>query len=154
MANKYYSAFQGFQKLFKPSAKKRTDIPSTIIGVKPKVNKTKLDKLKSKLAIQTQKTKASGAKLKQTLFESKNKAFKGDDFTFAKSTKKTPKVSEQKAKGGRVGLKLGTKKKSNVEKIKKTFGTLSVRAGIDNNPNPTYADKIAGAKMKNKKKVV
>ena len=152
MANKYYSAFQGFQKLFKPSAKKRTDIPSTIIGVKPKVNKTKLDKLKSKLAIQTQKTKASGAKLAQTLFESKNKAFKGDDFTSATSTKKTPKVSEQKAKGGRVGLKLGTKKKSNVEKIKKTFGTLSVRAGIDNNPNPTYADKIAGAKMKNKKK--
>ena len=124
MANKYYSAFQGFQKLFKPSAKKRTDIPSTIIGVKPKVNKTKLDKLKSKLAIQTQKTKASGAKLKQTLFESKNKAFKGDDFTFAKSTKKTPKVSEQKAKGGRVGLKRGTglRKPSNVEKIKKAFG--------------------------------
>ena len=44
------------------------------------------------------------------------------------------------------------KKKSNLEKIKKTFGTLSVRAGIDNNPNPTYADKIAGAKMKNKNK--
>ena len=62
----------------------------------------------------------------------------------------------KKAKGGRVGLKRGTglipKKKSNVDKIKKTFGTLSVRAGIDNNPNPTYADKIAGAKMKNKNK--
>ena len=61
----------------------------------------------------------------------------------------------KKATGGRVGLKRGTglmpKKKSNVDKIKKTFGTLSVRAGIDNNPNPTYADKIAGAKMKNKK---
>ena len=57
----------------------------------------------------------------------------------------------KKAKGGRVCLKLGTKKKSNVDKIKKTFGTLSVRAGIDNNPNITYADKIAGAKMKNKK---
>ena len=60
-------------------------------------------------------------------------------------------------KGGRVGLKAGTspfKKKSNVDKIKKTFGSLSVRAGIDNNPNPTYADKIAGAKMKNKKKKV
>ena len=58
-------------------------------------------------------------------------------------------------KGGRVGYKRGTgllKKKSNVDKIKKTFGTLSVRAGIDNNPNPTYADKIAGAKMKNKNK--
>ena len=60
----------------------------------------------------------------------------------------------KKAKGGRVGLKLGTKKKSTVDKIKKTFGTLSVRAGIDNNPNPTYADKIAGAKMKTKKKVI
>ena len=41
--------------------------------------------------------------------------------------------------------------KGELIKIKKTFGTLSVRAGIDNNPNPTYADKIAGAKMKNKK---
>tara|TARA_A100001388_G_C28406456_1_gene328469 strand:- start:42 stop:479 length:438 start_codon:yes stop_codon:yes gene_type:complete len=123
-------------------------VSPTITKVKPNVGNPS----KSALNKQIQKTKASGAKLAQTLFESKNKAFKGDDFTFAKSTKKTPKVSEQKAKGGRVGLKLGTKKKSNVEKIKKTFGTLSVRAGIDNNPNPTYADKIAGAKMKNKKK--
>jgi|TARA_Y100000033_G_scaffold37350_1_gene36334 hypothetical protein len=28
------------------------------------------------------------------------------------------------------------------------FGMLSVKAGIDNNPGVTYADKIAGAKMK------
>ena len=70
----------------------------------------------------------------------------------SKFTKKAADIIDRKAKGGRVGLKLGTKKKSNVEKIKKTFGTLSVRAGIDNNPNPTYADKIAGAKMKNKNK--
>ena len=28
-----------------------------------------------------------------------------------------------------------------------SFGMLSVRAGIDKNPNITYADKIAGAKM-------
>ena len=32
------------------------------------------------------------------------------------------------------------------------FGMLSVKAGIDQDPNPTYADKIAGAKMKNKNK--
>ena len=70
----------------------------------------------------------------------------------SKFTKKAADIIDRKAKGGRVGLKLGTKRKSNVEKIKKTFGTLSVRAGIDNNPNPTYADKIAGAKMKNKNK--
>ena len=68
---------------------------------------------------------------------------------------KYEKAITGKAKGGRIGLKKGTdlpKKKSNVNKIKKTFGTLSVRAGIDKNPNPTYADKIAGAKMKNKNK--
>jgi len=73
---------------------------------------------------------------------------------------------ENKAKGGRVGLKRGTglmKKKSNIQKIKETFGPknkstkfgmLSVKAGIDKNPNPTQADRIAGAKMKSKKRFV
>ena len=136
--------------------KQKTTGTEVIDKVKPNVPDTKLKKAMSGLNLATQKSKAARAKLGQTLFESKNKAFRGDDFTFSYSKKKTPKVSEQKAKGGRVGLKRGTglipKKKSNVDKIKKTFGTLSVRAGIDNNPNPTYADKIAGAKMKNKKK--
>ena len=40
----------------------------TISSVKPNVPKTKLDKAKSKLAIVKQKTKASKAKLNQTLF--------------------------------------------------------------------------------------
>ena len=31
---------------------------------------------------------------------------------------------------------------------RQNFGMLSVNAGIDNNPGVTYADKIAGAKMK------
>ena len=109
-------------------------VSPTITKVKPNVGSPS----KSALNKQIQKTKASGAKLAQTLFESKNKAFKGNDFTFATSTKKTPSNTElkdqadylnktgkykvKKAKGGRVGLKLGTKKKSNVEKIKKTFG--------------------------------
>ena len=35
---------------------------------------------------------------------------------------------------------------------KKAFGMLSVKAGIDKNPNPTQADRIAGAKMKSKGK--
>ena len=33
---------------------------------------------------------------------------------------------------------------------KKDFGMLSVKAGIDNNPKPTQADKIVGAKMNKK----
>ena len=33
-----------------------------------------------------------------------------------------------------------------------SFGMLSVKAGIDKNPKPTAADRIAGAKKKNKRK--
>lgn len=51
------------------------------------------------------------------------------------------------------------KKGGTVKKVKKmakggatSFGMLSVKAGIDNNPKPTAADRIAGAKM-NKKKI-
>ena len=70
---------------------------------------------------------------------------------------------EKKAKGGRVGLKLGTKKKSNIQKIKKTFGPKSlgmqsVIYGLDKNPKITAADPkakfIAAAKKKTKKKVI
>ena len=95
---------------------------------KPKVNKTELDKAKSKLAITTQKTKASKAKLNQTLFEIKNK----QDLTFKTNKEKTLSNTERKKKadarikekkqetktkhfyapknfnkGGRVGLKKG-----------------------------------------------
>ena len=69
-----------------------------------------------------------------------------------------------KMSGGRVGLKLGTKKKSNVEKIKKTFGPKkrlgmqSVIYGLDKNPKITAADPkakfIAAANKKKKKKVI
>ena len=41
-----------------------------------------------------------------------------------------------------------------VEKKKSKFGMLSVKAGIDKNPNPTQADRIAGAKMGNRKKAM
>ena len=41
-----------------------------------------------------------------------------------------------------------------VEKKKSKFGMLSVKKGIDNDPNPTYADKIAGATMGNRKKAM
>ena len=98
-------------------------------------------------------------KMKYPLYKSNKKT--SDIFT-----PKEPKFS----KGGRVGLKRGTglmKKKSNVQKINETFapkvsknkkaskfGMLSVKAGIDKNPNPTQADRIAGAKMKSKKRFV
>ena len=46
----------------------------TIKSVKPNVPTTKLEKAKSKLAIAKQKTKASSAKLKQTIFDIKQKS--------------------------------------------------------------------------------
>ena len=84
----------------------------------------------------------------------------------SKFTKKAADIVDRnnKAKGGRVGLKLGTKKKSNVQKIKETFGNKkslgmqSVIYGLDKNPNITKADPkakfIAAANKKKKKKVI
>jgi hypothetical protein len=152
--SKYHNLYKGFQKVFQAARSSSTpknlrgNISTTIVGVAPKVNKTTLDKSKSALAKQMQKTKASAAKLKQTLFESKNKAFKGDDFTFGKSSKKSEsnkerykrvqgentkvlksmidKATENKANGGRIGRRFGgdtmPKRKTNVQKIKETFG--------------------------------
>ena len=61
-----------------------------------------------------------------------------------------PKQAKKKEKPkARMMAKDGTKNKKATK-----FGMLSVKAGIDKDPNPTYADKIAGAKMKNKKKFI
>ena len=65
-----------------------------ISAVKPKVNKTKLDKAKSKLNIAIQGTKGSKAKLSQTLFEIENKM----PLTFKKKSGKSMKESERKKK--------------------------------------------------------
>ena len=103
----------------------------SIVGTGPKVNKTKLDKAKSKLAIATQKTKASTAKLGQTIFESKNKAFKGKDFTFAtkKGKSESNKEAYKRIQGENTKVLKGmiddafkdTKKKTKVFKAPKNF---------------------------------
>ena len=59
-------------------------------------------------------------------------------------------LREKKMGGGMMGRPM-YKKGNKVDK-KSNFGMLSVKAGIDNNPNPTQADRIAGAKMKKGKK--
>jgi hypothetical protein len=76
------------------------------------------------------------------------------------------KILEKKAKGGRIGYKRGTglmpKKKSSIDKIKKTFGPKSlgmqsVIYGLDKNPKITKADpkaKFIAAANKKKKKVI
>ena len=129
----------------------------TIKSVKPNVPLTKADKVKRDLRLAKQKSKTSQVKLDNTIFRIEQQKKRLEDMQKTKSQTQTRPGKQNLAKGGRVGLKRGTglmKKKSNVDKIKKTFGTLSVRAGIDKNPNPTQADRIAGAKMKNKKRFV
>ena len=103
-----------------------------IKSVKTNVPDTKLKKLQAANKIATQRLKGAEAKLKQTNFEIANKAFKKDDkFTFEGSKKKSESnkerykriqkentesikkmidtaFAENKAKGGRVGLKGGS----------------------------------------------
>ena len=52
--------------------------------------------------------------------------------------------------GGRMKKMGGGMMKRKMLKKGTEFGMLSVKAGIDKNPKPTQADRIAGAKMKKK----
>ena len=81
----------GFSFLKNLGKGQKTTGTEVISAVNPNVGSP----AKSALNKQIQKTKAAGAKLDQTLFESKNKAFKGDDFTFATNTKKTLSNTEK-----------------------------------------------------------
>ncbi len=150
----------------------------TITKVPPKFPKNKIqaavrDVHKTALVAKGQMKKRSQdfdrdiQKVKSKLGQSMQK-LKGEPVTESGVSKGKDMI--KRATGGRVGLKRGTglmKKKSNIQKIKETFapkvsknkkaskfGMLSVKAGIDKNPNPTQADRIAGAKMKSKKRFV
>ena len=136
-----------------------------IKSVKTNVPDTKLKKLQAANTIAKQRLKGAEAKLKQTNFELANKDFKKDDkFTFQKSNKKSESrkerykriqkentesikkmidtaFAENKAKGGRVGLKGGG-----------NLGMQSVKYGLDNNPKITAADPKAKFIAANKKK--
>jgi hypothetical protein len=57
---------------------------------------------------------------------------------------------ERKMGGGMMGRPMYKKGSKKAVGKKSDFGMLSVKAGIDNNPKPTQADRIAGAKMKKK----
>ena len=79
----------------------------TITNVKPFVPKNKKEILERDLRRARQKRKTSEVKLDNTIF---------------RINQQKKRLEEKKAKGGRVGLKFGSKRKSNVQKIKETFG--------------------------------
>ena len=54
----------------------------------------------------------------------------------------------------RMSYKKGKDVKKKIKGGGSDFGMLSVKAGIDKNPNPTQADRIAGATMGDRKKAM
>ena len=101
----------------------------SIVGTKANVPKTNLEKATSKLNIAKHKTKMSKAKLDQTLFNIDQASKKAKEVAKDKRNEKIVKkfIGEEKADGGRIGRKLGggtnmAKKKTNIQKIKETFG--------------------------------
>ena len=124
-----FKKIEGIYTAAKQAFKKNPNPGAAIKSVKTNVPDTKLKKLQAANRIAELRLKGAQAKLKQTNYEAANKAFKGkDDFTFAKSNKKSESNRERYKriqgentktikkfiapkgfnKGGRVGLKGGS----------------------------------------------
>ena len=145
--------------------KQKTTGTEVISKVTPNVPVTKVDKVKRDLRLATQKSKASQAKLDNTIFRIEQQKKRLEDMQKTKSQTQTRPGKQNLSKGGRAGFKRGTglmQKKSNVKKIKETFGPKkglgmqSVIYGLDKNPKITAADpkaKFIAAANKKKKRV-
>tara|TARA_R110002012_G_scaffold295138_1_gene491546 strand:+ start:20 stop:436 length:417 start_codon:yes stop_codon:yes gene_type:complete len=126
----------------------------TIKGVKPKT-KTSFQVKNFKDKVKAVESGIKESNLNKSILSKEGKAkIRKDvkDTMLPSARKKLLKIGRERMMGGgmmgRPMYKKGSKKA--VGK-KSDFGTLSVKAGIDNNPKPTQADRIAGAKMKKKK---
>jgi hypothetical protein len=70
-----------------------------------------------------------------------------DGYTsYGKKSGKADSYTDYSGKASKPDSYTQYKKGGVVKKAKSGFGMLSVKAGIDKNPKPTFADKIAGAK--------
>jgi len=101
----------------------------SIVGTKPNVPTTKLEKTKSKINILKHKTKMSKAKLNQTLFNIDQASKKAKEVAKDKRNEKIVKkfIGEEKADGGRIGRKMGggsDMQNTNVKKKYKGFSKL------------------------------
>ena len=112
----------------------------TITGMKPKIAKTTGEKIKREFRDMGRTVKAQSKKTTDDVSLKVNEI-----------RKKLDKMREPKMGGGMMGRPMYKKGSKKAVGKKSDFGMLSVKAGIDNNPKPTQADRIAGAKMKKKK---
>ena len=123
----------GFSFLKNLGKGQKTTGTEVIDSVTPNVPVTKGDKIKRDLKIATQKSKASQAKLDNTIFRIEQQKKRLKDMQTKKRNEGSKKLFE--ASKGRKEFKFGSKRKSNVQKIKETFGPGS------SNPKKSAAKK-------------
>ena len=121
--SKYYRGFQKLFKFGKSQGENTGKVINTIVGTKPNVgnlkkNKETIDKLVKMTDKYVVKAGSVDSSLKEALRKSGSKSLQKTD----KILRKT-----KKADGGRIGRRLGggadmAKKKTNIQKIKETFG--------------------------------
>ena len=144
----------GFFDLAKGQKDKSSKVSTTIVGTTPKVGSLTKRRMDTDEIFRARQR--HGVDPNKRTGETVKKVSKLND-ELDEITKKT-----KKAKGGRVGLKRGTglmKKKSNVQKIKETFGTKKKKKFPDltGDGKVTFADILKGRGVingKKKKKVI
>ncbi len=106
-------------ELFGLGVKQKTTGTEVIDSITPNVPVTKVDKVKRDLKLATQKSKASQAKLDNTIFRIEQQSKRLKDMQTKKRNEGSKKLFE--ASKGRKEFKFGSRK-SNVQKIQETFG--------------------------------
>ena len=139
MVNKFVGST--IYNVAKQAFKKNLNPGKAIKSVKTNVPDTTTKKLDARLKILEQKRIAANKMLDQTNFEIANPEFAKGKFTFDPARKNVPKKSDLKkkkdeepkqkvktftappgfAKGGRIGYRLGSPKKSKLKKIQEAF---------------------------------
>ena len=111
----------GFSFLKNLGKGQKTTGTEVIDKVTPNVPVTKSDKVKRDLKLAKQKSKTAQVNLDNTIFRINQQKKRLEDMQKTKSQTQTRPGKQNLAKGGRAGLKFGSKK-SNVQKIQETFG--------------------------------
>ena len=111
----------GFSFLKNLGKGQKTTGTEVIDKVTPNVPVTKSDKVKRDLKLAKQKSKTAQVNLDNTIFRINQQKKRLEDMKKTKSQTQTRPGKQNLAKGGRAGLKFGSKK-SNVQKIQETFG--------------------------------
>ena len=138
MSSKYIRAYHGFKKLFEPSAKKKTDIPTTIIGVKPGKN------LKERRTVKDEVFKSIDEKGKGLSLEKRSKIKKSFSEKASKIFDKASKARKNKMGGGMMGRRMGYSQGSKKGKIPTTPKEKLLAKLAPPKNRITFGDVVAG----------